>query len=448
MKRLLSTIIIIAGIASAAAAQQATPLSLNDCMEYALKHSYTMKNANIDVAIQEAQLKQTLSAALPHVNGKMDFNYFNVPQSQFLDAGTFDPTKKGLGKIQAFAFSLDYAGDASITASQTIFDGSVFIAVKARNAVMELAKNSRDVTEENVRYNIYKAYNSLVIAYRQYDIIKSSLSYARSLEHDITVTQQSGFAEKIEVERTGVRVNNLATDSMRIGNLLTVSEQMLKYQIGMDINTPIVLTDTALEERRQTTLTLLDEQENYDRVPEYKVLQTSLTLNEFSEKRYKMTALPSINAFWSQGSNYGSNRFGDMFIFNRYYANSTIGLALTMPIFNGFLRKNQLREATLNVEKTKNNIEYMKQSLDFQTATSRATLKNAVLQVRSQKRNVELSSDVLDLAQKKYKAGVGSNVEVTQAQTDQLSAETNYFSALQDLINAEADLKKALGLLK
>ena len=90
----------------------------------------------------------------------------------------------------------------------------------------------------------------------------------------------------------------------------------------------------------------------------------------------------------------------------------------------------------------------MKQSIDFQAAQARTSLKNAILETQSQHRNLDLAVDVLDLARKKYKAGVGSNLEVTQAQTDQLNAQTNYFNALLDIINAEADLKKALGLLK
>ena len=90
----------------------------------------------------------------------------------------------------------------------------------------------------------------------------------------------------------------------------------------------------------------------------------------------------------------------------------------------------------------------MKQTIDFHAAQSKTALKNAILEAQSQRSNMELSADVLDLAQKKYKAGVGSNLEVNQAQTDHLQAQNNYFSALLDVINAEADLKKALGLLK
>jgi outer membrane protein TolC len=446
MKRFYLVLISIAFTAAQVSAQQATPLSLQACMDYAIKHNYSIKNSQLDVQIQTAQVKQTLAASMPHINGKADLTNFNVPQRSFFDPGSLvgHPT----GNIEAFAFSLDYAGDAGITASQLIFDGGVFVAVKARKSVIEFARMNANVTDETVRYNVYKAYNSLVIAYRQYDIIKKSLSYARSLEHDVIVTKENGMAEKIDVERSSVQVNNLATDSIRIGSLLTVSEQMLKYQMGMDINTPIVLTDTATEERKQNTLALLNEEEHYDRVPEFKVVNAALVLNEYNLKRYQLQAYPSLSAFWGYGSNYGSNKFGDLFMTNKYWANSTIGLTLTVPIFNGFLRQNQVTEAKLNVEKSKNNIEFMKQTIDFQAATSRTTLKNAILQVQSQRRNMELADDVLDLAQKKYKAGVGTNSDVTLAQNDLLRAQTGYFSALLDVINAEADLKKALGLLK
>jgi len=444
MRKILPVIVSMLFFVANTKAQEVTPLSLKDCMDYALKHNYSIKNAQIDVLIQHAQNNETLSAAYPHINGKAEVDDYLNPMKTFIDGGYFGYP----GQIIGFPFALNYAGSASVNASQLLFDGSVFVAVKARNTVMELARQNSEVTEETVRYNVYKAYNSLVIAYRQYDIIKKSLSYARSLEHDVIVTQENGFAEKIDVERTSVQVNNLATDSMSIGNLLAISEQVLKYQMGMDLHKPIVLTDTVLENRRQNVLTLIDEQEEYDRIPEFNVLNTTLKLNEYNLKRYQLTAWPSVNAFGTMGYNYGANKFNDIMSLSNYAFNSMIGLQLNVPIFNGLMRANQVTEAKLNIDKSKNNIEYLKQTIDFQAAQARTSLRNTVLQVQSQHRNMDLANDVLDLAQRKYKGGVGSNLEVTQAQTDQLRAQTNYFSSLLDLINAEADLKKALGLLK
>lgn len=437
--------------ASGTMAQQATPLSMQQCMDYAMKHNYTVRNAALDVLIQDVQNKETVSASLPHINGKADFSYFNIPQRSFIDASTFavpgSPSAPP-GTIIPISFTIPYTASVGVTTSQLLFDGSVFVALQARKTVMEFAKQNGKVTEETVRYNVYKSYNSLVIAYRQYEIIKSSLAYARSLEHDITLTQQTGLAEKIDVERTTVQVNNLATDSMRIGNMLSVSEQMLKYQIGMDINTPIVLTDTVVEQRRQEALSLVSEDKNYDRVPEYNLMKIGLQLNEYNLKRYKLAALPSLSGFWAFGSNYGSSKFNDILLFNKYWASSTLGLSLNVPIFNGFMRANQVKEARLNIEKSQNNIDNMKLTIDFQSSVSRTTLKNAILQAQSQQRNLDVANDVLDLARRKYKAGVGSNLEVTTAQTEQLRAQTNYFSALLDITNAEADLRKSLGLLK
>jgi outer membrane protein len=436
-------------ITSSAMAQQATPLSLEACMDYAMKHNYSIKNTQLDVLIQQAQNNETISASYPHINGKMEFDDFLVPQRSFIDASTF-PSSSGpaipKGTIVPISFTVPYAASAGITTSQLLFDGSVFVALQARKTIMEFARQNGQVTEENIRYSVFKSYNSLVIAYRQYDIIKSSLAFARSLAHDIAVTQENGFAEKIDVERTDVQVNNLATDSIR--NLLSVSEQMLKYQIGMDINTPIVLTDTAIEQRTKDAVNLVAEEKNYDRIPEYNLMNTALKLNEYNLKRYRLAALPTLSGFWAYGSNYGSSRFSDMYEFNKYWSSSTVGIQLNVPIFNGFMRANQVTEAKLNVEKSRNNIENIKQTIDFQASISRSTLRNAILQVQSQRRNIDLASDVLDLARRKYKAGVGSNLEVTTAQTDQLRAQTNYFSSLLDIINTEADLKKALGQLK
>jgi len=431
-------------------AQQPVRLSLDDCINFALKNNYAVKNAHIDMLITESKAKQTTSAAMPHVNGKGDFSYSYIVPAQFIDASTFPsggaPITKGT--IIPISFSLPYATSASITASQLLFDGSVIVALQAKNTVVDMAKQNEHATAENVRYNIHKAYNSLVIAYKQFDIIKGSLALARSMESDLQKTRAAGFAEKIDVDRTSVQINNLATDSIKVANMLTVAEQVLKYNLGMDINTPIVLIDTNVERSKESLLALASEKESYERVPEYAVLMTALKLNQFDLKRYRLSALPTISGFWAYGDNYGQNKFNELFKTDRYATSSVMGVSINVPIFNGFMRQNQVQEAKLNIEKTRNNINNLKLTIDFQAATARTNLKNSLLQVQSQKRNLELSNTVLDLAQKKYKAGVGSNLEVTTAQTDLLRSQNNYFSALLDVSTAEVDLRKALGLLK
>jgi outer membrane protein TolC len=230
--------------------------------------------------------------------------------------------------------------------------------------------------------------------------------------------------------------------------LLETGRQALKYAIGMDINQPIELTDTAVADNLADAAQLLTEQLDYTRRTEYSLASAAVRLNEYNVKRYQLSAYPTLNAFGNMGYTYGSNEFSDLTKFrSNYLFSSLIGLQLNIPIFNGLVRQNQVREAKLDLEMSKNRVHLLKQSLDFQTQQSQTTLRNALLAAEKQKRNLELSGSVLELARKKYRAGVGSNVEVNLAQTDLLLSQNNYYSALLDVVNAQADVQRALGQL-
>jgi outer membrane protein TolC len=418
-------------------------MGLKECYDYAMEHSYTVKNAQLDVLIQEAQNSQTLSAAYPHISAKGEFDDFVKPQASFVNGRMFG----GPDAIVPIAFSLPYASSVGLSASQILFDGSVMVALEARRSVLELAKQNGVVTKQSLKYNIFKVYYSIVVLQKQYDILKQSISYVRVMQQDITAMHNEGVAEKIDVERMTVTVNNMMNDSMRIANVVTIQEQMLKYILGMDIKAPLKIVPSDLEDHARQASSLLLEQENYTRVPEYNLAQTGLTLNQLNLKRYKMSAYPSIAAFASAGNNYGTDKFADLYKLKHWESNFVAGLQISLPIFNGFIRKYQIKETNLNIEKSKNNIESLKQGLDFTAEQARTNMRNSLIQLASQKKNIELANDVLDLAQRKYKEGVGSNLEVVTAQGDQLKAQNNYISTLQDFVSAEADLRKALGLL-
>ncbi len=446
MNRIYTTLITLLITATFAKAQEPQKLSLKDCMDYAMQHNYTIKNAQLDILIQAAQNAQTASVALPKVSGKAEFDYFARPQSQFLNARTFGGATAP-DVIVGFAFSVPYAASVGLTASQLIFDGSALVALQARKMAMELARRNERASVVSIKYGIIKSYNILAVAYRQREIVAKSLATAKSMFKELEATGKEGFVEKIDLDRTRVQINNLQNDSASLENNVQLLEYALKYGIGMNITQPIVITDTAVTEHASTAASLLTEADNYDKVPEYAVLNTVKTLQEYNVRRFKLAALPSLAAFGSLGTNYGSDKFADIWKFRHYESNSVIGLQLNVPIFSGFMRTNQLKEAKLNVDKTNNNIENLKSGIDFMAAQARGTLKNSLIQLKSQTENLKLANDVVDLAQRKYKAGVGSNLEVTTAQTQLLVAQNSYFSTLLNLINAEVDLKKALGLI-
>lgn len=436
---LLSLILLIAGRVKA---QEVMPLSLEYCMKYAKEHADTLKNARINVEIQRAQNAQLAAQALPNIRGGGNFTYNLNPQQALLPGEFFGQP----GTFQPVVFSPVFVTNANVSGSQTIFDGSLMVALKARKTILELVRDAGHLTEENVRYGIQKAYYSIVIAQRQYNILIGSLENARKISGELRVIHENGMNELLDVQRSDVQVNNLETDSVRTASLLESSKQLLKYQIGMNIDQPIVLTDTIVESFFLQASDLLNNELDYNSRTEFSLVKKQLSLYEYNVRRYQFAALPTLSASGQIGYNYGSDQFSEITKFRKNYLFSTyVALQLNVPIFSGFLRKNQVKEARLNVEKAQNNIELLKLSLDFQDAQAKTTLKNALLAVEKQKRNLSLSNSIADLAVKKYKEGVGSSVEVTQAQSELLQSQNNYFQALLDVINAQADLQKALG---
>lgn len=430
-----------------ATAQETVSLSLKDCIDYALKNSVAAKNARIDVQLQKAQNDEVTGSTLPQISGEGKYTQFFDVQQAFLPNSVAQIPGVPPNEFVPVAFSPKLSNVGQLNASQLLFNGSVFVALQARNTLMKLARQKEEMTNEDIRYNVQKAYAGLVIAHKQYGVMKNSLDLMRSSTRDMNITYQNGLVEKIEVNRLEVQLSNLQSDSLGLANIIEVSEKMLKYTIGMDLNTPISLSDESVVDNATEAATLLLQETNVENNITYQLAYTGLKLQEYDLKRYRFEGLPTLAAFGSAGYNRSANKFEDL-INKPYPGFSLAGLQLNVPIFDGLQRRNRVKSAKLKVQRAENDLDNAKRGIEFQTKSAKSTLANALQTNESRKRTMDLANTVLDLAQKKYKAGVGSNQDVIIAQGDFLRAQNAYFEALLSIVNAKADLQKSLGLLK
>lgn len=452
MRQLLSTLTMIALLLPGVArAQEGEPLqlSLEDAMNLAVKNNVKAKNARLDIQKQKAMNDEVRGLALPNIKGKGEYSQYTDPMKAFVPGEFAGSDSLGNplvppGTFIPVQFTPKYSTTASVTASQIVFDGSVMVALQARKALMELYNNSSELTNQEIKYNIQKAYQAIVVAKRQAIILDESIAFARSMSNDFSGLYEAGFVEKLEADRIMVQVNNLTTDSLRVHSMLDISMQMLKFQLGLPNEQEIELTDTSVEEQVKDAQSLLLDDLNFANRIDYSLLKTQLKLKEYDLKRYKYAAMPSLAVFGTAAYTYSSNEFADL-IDKPYIFWSMIGVQLNVPIFDGMQRHNKAKQARISMFQTRNEIENFELAMKLQKNQSSTQLKNALLNMNNQERNLDLAKSVLDLTRKKYKAGVGSNLEVSQAQTEMLQAQNNYFQALLDAANAKADLKKALG---
>lgn len=467
MKRnLLNKVVLVVGALAAvqvALAQQVNNFTVAQSVAYGTKNAIQVKNALLDVRTQEQLNKEITSAAFPQVSGSVSTNYFPAIPVQTLpdfispsvyqvlvDQGVKDGSGNtiqfpagGFGSIPA-RFGTKYTASGGIDVSQLLFDGQVFIGLQARKAGLEFYRKNVEVTQEQIKANIYKVYYQLVVGKKQLESFDANIERLNKLLHDVTELYKNGFAEKLAIDKVTVQLNNLKTEKVKVQNMLDAGNAGLKFLMGMPQKETLMLTDTLSEQELKQGI--LEEAVGYDNRKEIQFLNIAKQLGEYNIKRYKLSYLPTVAAFGSFSKNAQRNQF-NFFGKGDWFTTALIGLKISVPIYDGGNKRAKLNKAKIELERTNNNIDQLKQLIDSDVEQAKIKMKTALLTMDNQKQNIELAQKVYGTTKLKYEQGLGGNDEVYNAFADLRVAQNNYYSALYDAINAKIDYLKTVGKL-
>jgi outer membrane protein len=422
-------------------AQQKNEFSVKQAVDYGIKNSVAVKNALLDIQIQKQTNREFTANAYPQVGAGITLNNFiNIPVSLIPKSAFGGP----VGEFNEAQFGTNFNTTASIDASQLLFDGQVFVGLQARSAAMQFATKNSEVTAEGIKANIYKIYYQIAVGKKQATSIDANIERFEKLLHDVTEIYKQGFAEKLDIDKVQVQLNNLKVEKIKIDNQLEAGNVGLKFLMNMPQKDVLVLTDTVSEASLKENV--LDEKYDYNNRKEIQLLNIAAKLGEYNIRRYKLSKLPTVAAFASYQKNAQRQEF-DFFGKGSWFTTSLVGLKVSIPIFDGFARRAKIDKAKYELEKTKNNISQFKELIDFDVNSANIKMKNALLTIDNQKQNVTLAEKVYNTTKKKYEAGLGSNQEIYNAQTDLKVAQTNYYAALYDAVIAKIDYLKAVGKL-
>jgi outer membrane protein TolC len=432
-----------------------------EAVDYALHNATQVKNALLDIQLQEQQNKQITAAALPHFSGSANLSYnpnvavqtipdfispavYGVLTENNVKNGNGDPivAPKDFGYFSV-GFGAKYTLNAGIDFNQIMFDGQVFVGLQARRAAIKNAELAADVTKEQIKANVYKIYYQLVVGQRQIGTLDANIANYEKLLHDTKVIYQNGFAEKLDVDKVQVQLSNLQTQKLKAQNQIEAGKEGLKLLMNIPEKDSLVLTDTLSDEELKSGI--LDGSYSYDDRKDVQQLENAMELGGYNVKRYRLSKLPTL----SLAANYSKSAQEQKFdFFNaHYYTSSFIALRLTVPIFDGGERNANIATAKLNLQKMNNNLDQLKESIDNDVAQARINMKSAILTMDTQKKNIDLAQQVYNSTKLKYEQGVGSNQEISTAQADLVTAQNNYYSSLYDAIIAKIDYLKATGKL-
>lgn len=465
--------------------------SLEQAIQYALQNQPAMQSAQIEVEIAKTRVGQIRSVGLPQINGGVDLmNNFKL-QKSLVDVSLFGGggeqqitvTPQNLATLNAgqnvvltpqfvpatepvppmysaFAFGLQYAGSAAITASQLLFDGSYLIGLKAARVYTAMSQKQAQQTQQEVIEKVTKAYYGVLVARERVLLLTQNLVRLERTLNETREINRQGFAEKIDVDRLQVAYNNLKVEKEKTDQLIALSLDLLKFQMGMELTRPLELTDKldqAMVEAQNTAATSFD----YSQRIEYSILETQRDLALLDVKNKQAGYYPKLLLTGRYGLNGSSKQFRDLMElrtkdmgpgytgsnFQNWFDFGTVGLSLQIPIFDGLRKSYEIKQAKLTVQNANNGFKILQQGIDLERRQSRTNLDNALKTLASQKESLALAQEVARVTNIKFQEGVGSNLEVVTAETELRQAQTNYYGALYDALIAKVDVQKATGTL-
>jgi outer membrane protein len=449
---LLTLLISLTGYSSFAqqsppAEPQSYSFSLQDAINYAYEHNDSVKNAELDIKSAEYKVKETIGIGLPQINGSVTFqDYLKLPVALspvIKDFATFEIDKNA--RVQRLPFGpIKYNNTYTIQAEQMLFSGTFIVGLQAVKVFKELSQRSLVRTRIETNVNVSKAYYQYLVNQEQIKLIDANVKQLKQQLDETTAQNKQGFVEKIDVDRLSVQYNNLVTSRENAVRALTLGNQMLKFQMGMPLEYELIPT-TKLEDvdlTKQIAENSIDTAFYRKRI-EYNLLETNIKLTELDVKAKKAEFLPSLTANGAYAGNFQENHW--RFLFDKFYTFSYVGFNLNVPIFTGGQRRNQLRQLQVTVQKAKNDLHNATNGLKLAASSANITYLNSMQSLNNQKNNQKLAEEVLRVSKIKYQQGVGSSIEVSQAQTAVEQANDDYIQALYNLLVSKVDLDKAYG---
>jgi outer membrane protein TolC len=435
----------IAQRATRANADTATAIhefSIQQALDYAKKNNVQVKNALLDVKIQEQTNREVTGSALPQIAGTGSLVYNAKLPVSLVPAEFFGGQAGQFAKIE---FGVKWGSTVGVSLNQLLFDGQVFVGLKARSTLIAFQQKNAEVTEETIKANIYKIYYQLVVSKTQIELLDSNMSLLSKLQHDTKIMYDNGFAEKLDLDKLAVQIANLQTEKTDALNQIANGYLGLKVLMGMPVKDSLALTDTLSDQQIKTGV-LEASNFSYNQRKEFQYAELGVKLKEFDVRRYKLSKIPTLALNGYYNKNAQRNEF-DFFGKGDWFGISAFTLNLNIPIFNGFATNSRIAKAKYSLQQSVNQQEALKINIDNEVQTAVNNFNSAISNLDYQKQNMTLAENVYQQTKKKFEAGTGSQTEINQAQTDMKAAQTNYINSLYNAVIAKIDFLKATGKL-
>ena len=425
-----SALFLIAGAVPFKAAAQAPSVpdadtsvmyfTLDEAMTYALEHNWDLQNSSLAVRQAEADRWGAIATMLPQVNGTLDYSNYMGYEMEFGETG--------------LAIAMPPYGSIGVNAAMSVSGAQIISALIGKLSI-EMADVSHRQSQQEVAEQVRLLYFSALVSTQTVELLRRNLGTVRKLHELSQKSVDAGVAEQVDADQILVQVSTLETSINEAERGLEMIYNSMRLQMNVGFDKEIVLTQTLDE--------LMDVEHSLDLLYDDFILennfsyQLALQSTELYKKQKNLAGWaygPTLSAFYQYT---GRKYFSDEMTMNMTPPNM-VGLTLSIPIFSSGRNYTSFQKAKLDYQKQLNTLENTKMALNIQHRQLKYNLSSAYERYQTQVKNVEVSQAV------KYEFGHASSLDVTNAATTLITAQSTYVQAALDYVTAQIELEKLL----
>ena len=444
MKKLSLLIILIFTIAASAQTndKKKYSFSIQQAIDFALKNNYKAINSGRDIETSKQKKWETTAMGLPQLNGRVDFLHNFKLQQQGVSGNAFNPLGNP-NDVSTIAFGTKNTMIGTATLSQLIFDGSYIVALQASKAYLQFFENAKLKTDNDIKELIINNYGNVLLSQESIKILESNKKVLEKNYLEINQIYKNGLGEQESVEQIAITLETVKSSLNNVTRLREISLKMLKINLGVAIDDELQLTDN-LDNLSTTNLeTALSAAEfNVENNIEYQIASSIVTQKRLLLKLEKSKALPSLGA----ALNFGYNSFANQFNFlsaNQPWNNfSNVGVSLNIPLFSSGGLKAKVQQAKIAFEQSQTQQKEAEQMLKLGYEKAKSDFDFSIEQYATAKSNLYLAEKIERKQQIKFKEGLSTSFEFSEAQRQLYATQQTYLQSMVDIINKKAALEK------
>jgi len=435
-------------------------MSLQQCVEYGIANNAMQKSALSDIEIAKQDVREVKAIGLPQINAGANFTHNLKIATQVLpdfispsvygvlyQEGVLNPQANPIPAIGSnpVQFGVPYTFTASASLRQLIFDGTYFLGLKAANEYVEMSKLQTEKSTVDLKENIIKSYLLILTTQENKKLITDNIAIVERTLTEVQALYSSGFAERLDVDRVELSKSSLDIRLKSVDQQIEILSQSLKLNMGMDVNANLVLTDSlnGLIKSNLVSSSSL----NVKELSDYKILAQNQKLQELNKERYKVGRYPNVmlNATYGQQSFANKGEIGDLT--KDFFPLANYQISVGIPIWDGNARRAQIAKVEQNLVKNDLMMQNLENAAKLQYNSALSKYNTSLELMDLQKKNLAIALDIYKKAGIKFKEGIGSSLELAQAENDYKAAQVSYLNSIYDLLVANVELKKSTGQL-